>query len=124
MLEVMRKLTTGWVAKFILALITIPFALFGIDSYLNQAGQDVAVAKVGKDKISIQEYGNAMETVRNRMQSEGQKIDSAMLETPAFKQSVLDGLITRRLVNAEINRVNFKISDAQLSDHILAMPEF
>ena len=124
MLDAVRKLTTGWVAKFILALITVPFALFGIDSYLNQAGSNVAVAKVGSDKISIQEYGNAIETVRNRMQSEGQKVDSAMLETPAFKQSVLDGLITRRLVNAEIHRANFKISDAQLSDHILAMPEF
>ena len=124
MLDAVRKLTTGWVAKFILALITVPFALFGIDSYLNQAGSNVAVAKVGSDKISIQEYGNAIETVRNRMQSEGKKVDSAMLETPAFKQSVLDGLITRRLVNAEIHRANFKISDAQLSDHILAMPEF
>jgi peptidyl-prolyl cis-trans isomerase D len=124
MLDAVRKLTTGWIAKLILALITIPFALFGIDSYLNQAGRDVAVAKVGRDKISIQEYGNAIENVRNRMQAEGQKVDTAMLETPAFKQSVLDGLITRRLVNAEIQRANFKISDAQLSEHIVAMPEF
>lgn len=124
MLDAMRKLTTGWVAKLILGLITIPFALFGIDSYLNQAGGNVAVAKVGSDKISVQEYSNAIETVRNRMQSEGQKVDSAMLETPAFKQSVIDGLITRRLVNAEIHRANFKISDRQLSEHILAMPEF
>ncbi len=124
MLEAVRKLTTGWVAKLILGLITVPFALFGIDSYLNQAGSNVAVAKVGKDKISIQEYGNAIENVRNRMQSEGQKVDAAMLETPAFKQSVLDGLITRRLVNAEIQHANFRISDAQLSEHIIAMPEF
>jgi peptidyl-prolyl cis-trans isomerase D len=124
MLDAVRKLTTGWVAKLILALITIPFALFGIDSYLNQAGRDVAVAKVGRDKISIQEYGNAIENVRNRMQAEGQKVDTAMLETPAFKQSVLDGLITRRLVNSEIQRANFRISDAQLSEHIVAMPEF
>lgn len=124
MLDAIRKLTTGWVAKLILALITVPFALFGIDSYLNQAGSNVAVAKVGKEKISIQEYGNAIENVRNRMQSEGQKVDSTMLESPAFKQSVLDGLITRRLVNAEIHRANFRISDAQLSAHILAMPEF
>ncbi len=124
MLDAIRNHSQGWLAKVILALITIPFALFGIDSYFNQAGSNVAVAKVGSDKISIQEYGNAIENVRNRMQSEGQKVDSAMLETPAFKQSVLDGLITRRLVNAEVHRANFKISDRQLSDHIFAMPEF
>ena len=56
MLEAIRKHTTGWLAKLILALITIPFALFGIDSYFNQAGSNVAIAKVNGDKISIQEY--------------------------------------------------------------------
>lgn len=124
MLEAIRKHTTGWLAKVILALITIPFALFGIDSYLNQAGSNVAVAKVNGAKISIQEYGNAIENVRNRLQSEGQKVDAALLESPDLKQSVLDGLITRRLVNEEIHRANFKISDEQLSQHILSMPEF
>jgi peptidyl-prolyl cis-trans isomerase D len=124
MLEAIRKHTTGWMAKVILALITIPFALFGIDSYLNQAGSNVAVAKVNGDKISIQEYSNSIEVVRNRLQSEGQKVDTAMLESDALKQSVLDGLITRRLVNEEIRREKFKISDEQLSQHILGMPEF
>ncbi len=123
MLDAIRKHTTGWMAKAILALITVPFALFGIDSYLNQAGSNVAVAKVNGDKISIQEYGNAIENVRNRMQADG-KVDAAMLDSPQLKQSVLDGLITRRLVNAEINKSNFKISDEQLSQHILGMPEF
>ena len=123
MLDAIRKHTNGWMAKLILALITVPFALFGIDSYLNQAGRDVAVAKVNGDKISIQEYSNAIENVRNRMQADG-KVDAALLDSPQLKQSVLDGLITRRLVNAEIRKANFKISDEQLSQHILGMPEF
>ena len=124
MLEAIRKHTQGWLAKLVLALITIPFALFGIDSYLNDAGSTVAVAKVNGDKISMQEYGNAIDTVRNRLQADGQKVDAAMLESAELKQSVLDGLITRRLVNAEIRKSNFKISDEQLSQHILGMPEF
>lgn len=124
MLDAIRKHTQGWLAKAILALITIPFALFGIDSYFNQAGSNVAVAKVDGDKISIQEYGNAIEKARNYLQAEGQKIDPALLESAEFKDSVLDGLITRRLVNAEIQKANFKISDEQLSQYILGMPEF
>ncbi len=124
MLEAIRAHTQGWLAKVILALITIPFALFGIDSYLNDAGSNVAVAKVNGDKISIQEYSNAVDTVRDRLQSQGQKVDAAMLESEELKQSVLDGLITRRLVNKEIGDANFKISDEQLSQHILGMPEF
>lgn len=124
MLEAIRNHTQGWLAKVILAMITVPFALFGIDSYLNQAGGDVAVAKIGSEKISVQEFSNSIENVRNRLQSEGQKIDADMLESPELKQSVLDGLIARRVVNAEVLRSNFKISDEQLNQHILGMPEF
>jgi peptidyl-prolyl cis-trans isomerase D len=124
MLDAIRKHTQGWLAKLILALITVPFALFGIDSYLNQAGGNVAVATVDGEKISVQEFSNSIENVRNRLQSEGQKVDAALLDSPELKQSVLDGLITRRLVNKEVQRVHFKISDEQLNQHILSMPEF
>lgn len=124
MLEALRKHTQGWMAKIILALIVVPFALFGIDSYLNQAGGQVAVAKVDGQKISLQEYSNSVENARNYMQSQGQKVDAALLESPAFKQSVLDSIITRRLVEGAIQDYRFKISDDQLSQHILGMPEF
>jgi peptidyl-prolyl cis-trans isomerase D len=124
MLDAIRKHTQSWLAKLILALIVIPFALFGIDSYLNNAGSGVAVAKIDGSKISVQEYSVAMENVRNRLQAEGQKVDAQMLESPAFKQSVLDGLIARRLVGDEVIKQRYTITDDQLSQHILAMSEF
>jgi peptidyl-prolyl cis-trans isomerase D len=124
MLDAVRNYTSGWAAKAILALITVPFALFGIDSYFRDAGSNVAVAKVDGNKISIQEYGNAVDKVRDRMMAQGDKIDPAMLESPQLKQSVLDGLITRRLVNAETIKSNFKISDDQLNQHVLSIPDF
>jgi peptidyl-prolyl cis-trans isomerase D len=124
MLEALRKHTQGWMAKIILALIVVPFALFGIDSYLNNAGGQVAVAKVDGQKISLQEYSNGVENARNYLQSQGQKVDAALLESPAFKQSVLDSIITRRLVEGAIQDYRFKISDDQLSQHVVGMPEF
>jgi peptidyl-prolyl cis-trans isomerase D len=124
MLEALRKHTQGWMAKIILALIVVPFALFGIDSYLSQSGGQVAVAKIGGQKISLQEYSNAVENARNYMQSQGQKVDAATLESPAFKQSILESLITRRLIEGAVQDYRFKISDEQLSEHILGMQEF
>ena len=124
MLEALRKHTQGWMAKIILALIVVPFALFGIDSYLNQAGGQVAVAKIDGHKISLQEYSNAVENARNYMQSQGEKVDTALLESPAFKQSILDGIITRRLVEGAIQDYRFRVSDEQLGQHIMDMPEF
>ncbi len=124
MLDAIRKHTQGWLAKIILALITVPFALFGIDSYLNQVGGNVPVAKVNGDKISVQEYGKAIENVRNRLQQSGQKVDPAMLDSIELKESVLDGLITKRLVNTEIQKSNFKVSDEIISQYVIGMPEF
>ncbi|MFW5432135.1 MAG: SurA N-terminal domain-containing protein [Methylophilaceae bacterium] len=124
MLELIRNHSKGWLAKIILVVITVPFALFGIDQYLSNAGGNVPVAKVGKEEISLQEYGNTVETVRTRMQAQGDKYNPELLESLAFKKSILDGLIMRRLVNAETIRSNFKISDEQLNQHILARSEF
>lgn len=123
MLEAIRKYTTGWLAKLILALITVPFALWGIDSYLHQAGSNAAIAKVDGDAVTVQQYGNALQNLRNRLQAEG-KVDPDLLERPEIKQSVLDQLITTRLLNKEVRQSNFRISDDQLAKYIITLPEF
>ncbi|ROH88288.1 peptidylprolyl isomerase [Pseudomethylobacillus aquaticus] len=124
MLEAIREHTKGWLAKAILAAITIPFALFGIDSYLTGAGSGVAVAEVGKQTVTAQEYSNAMQNLRSQMQAEGQQVDQAMLDDPATKQAVLDRLINSKLLSAEISKAGFYMSDEALSQYISGMPEF
>ncbi len=123
MLDGIRTVAQGWVGKALLALITIPFALFGIDSYLSSAGSNVAVAKVAGNAISIQEYDNALKNTRNRLQSEG-KFDQAQLDSPEVKSLVLNQLINKQLLNDEIRHAKFAISDAQLATYITGMPEF
>ncbi len=123
MLDSIRDVAQGWVGKTILALITIPFALFGIDSYLSQAGKNVAVAKVNGSDISVQEYSNALQNLRNRLQSEG-KVDQAELERPEIKSLVLDQLINQQLLSEEIRHAKYSISDAQLATYITGMPAF
>lgn len=123
MLEAIRERTKGWLAKVILALITVPFALFGIDQYLQGTGSNVPVAKVGGDAITVQEYGTALQNLRNRLQSEGQT-DLTILERPELRQSVLDKLINDKLLYAEVRNANYSISDEQLSRYITSMPEF
>lgn len=123
MLDSIRSVAQGWVGKALLALITIPFALFGIDSYLSQAGNNVAVAKVDGSDISIQEYSNALQNLRNRLQSEG-KVDPAELDKPEVKFLVLDQLINQQLLEKEIKNAKYAISDAQLATYITGMPAF
>jgi peptidyl-prolyl cis-trans isomerase D len=123
MLDSIRSVAQGWVGKALLALITIPFALFGIDSYLSQAGNNVAVAKVGSSEVSLQEYSNALQNLRNRLQSEG-KVDQAQLDSPEVKIMVLNQLINQQLLEKEIKSANYAISDTQLATYITGMPSF
>ena len=123
MLEVIRAHSKGWMAKLILTLITVPFALFGIDAYLKDAGAGASVAKVDGATISVQEYRNAMQSLRDRLQKENPK-DVGALDSPEVKQSVLDRLINTRLLNAEVVHSNFKVTNEQLAQFITSLPEF
>lgn len=123
MLDEIRTVAQGWVGKALLAIIAVPFALFGIDSYLSNAGSNVAVAKVGSNEITIQEYDNALKNMRNRLQSEG-KFDQAQLESPEVKSLVLNQLINKQLLSDEIKRAKYAISDEHLATYVTGMPEF
>ncbi|HSI23891.1 MAG TPA: SurA N-terminal domain-containing protein [Methylophilaceae bacterium] len=123
MLDTFREHSKGWLAKGILALIAVTFAVFGIDTYLQNAGSGAAVAKVDGKSVTMQEYSNAMQALRNQMQAAG-KVDPALLENPEVRQSVLDKLVVSRLLNAEVRDRNFALSDESLSNFIIGLPEF
>ena len=115
MLDNIRSVAKGWVGKVLLALITVPFALFGIDSYLNQAGNNVAIAEVNGNSISVQEYSNALQNLRNRLQSEG-KVDAAQLDSPEVKMLVLDQLVNKQLLN---ERSKVHITQSAMRNYLL-----
>lgn len=121
MLEAIRERQQSWIAKLILALITVPFALWGVDSYLKQAGSSVAVAKVNSDSITVQQFGKALQNLRDSMKENS---DPNFLENPEVRHAVLDKLINARLLAAEVKRGGYMISDEQLSKVIVTMPEF
>lgn len=123
MLDNIRAVAQGWVGKLLLALITIPFALFGIESYLTSAGSNATVADVDGESISIQTYDNALKNMRDRLQAQG-KVDPAQLDSPEVKAMVLNQLIHQQLLAKEMKDARFAISDAQLSTYITGMPEF
>ena len=99
MLEIIRSATKSWIAKVILALITVPFALWGVESYIRTAPGQETAATVEKEKISVQEFQLA---VRNQLdqfrQQFGGNIDPSIMDSPEMRKSILDQLIDQRLV--------------------------
>lgn len=125
MLEVLRENSKGWLAKLILAAIIIPFALFGIDSYLTQSGSNIPIATVSGNDVSMEQFNKALQEAKEAVRlANGGKVDAAILENAKFKQSVLDRLISDRLLNDEIKHKKYIVTDEQLSGYILSMPEF
>lgn len=125
MLEIIRERAQGVVAKIILGLITIPFALWGVDSYLKQGDKADIVAKVDGQEITRQEFDRTLKEQQDRMRGAmGERFDPAILDRPEARQSVLDGLVQQRLLATEANRVGFKVPDTLLASIIAEIPEF
>src|SRR5207249_7827141 len=113
------------VVQFVLALISLPFAFFGVDYYFRSAGSSSAVATVGGDKITEAEFAETLREQQNRMrQTLGQNFDPAMFDNPEVRYSLLEQLIGQRLLQDEARRNRFRVSDAQLVQFIADIPAF
>lgn len=111
--------------QLFLVAITVPFALFGIDAYFQNSGASEAVATIGKRKITVLEFDNALrqqgDLLRQRM---GDAFDIAMLESPEFRSSVLDRLINERVLEEAIADGRFVVPDAYIQDTIKTTEQF
>ncbi|MFZ5482667.1 MAG: SurA N-terminal domain-containing protein [Pseudomonadota bacterium] len=95
MLEAIRERAQGWIAKVILALITIPFAFWGIDSYFNAGGNEPPVATIGDEDIAQREFFRALQNQRDAMLAQGRAVN---IEDKTFRTAILDELVQVRLI--------------------------
>lgn len=110
--------------QVVLALIVLPFALWGVDSY-RKSGDAAPLAKVNGEKIGQQEFENAMEQQRQRLrQMAGSNFDPAFFDKPEIKHSVLDGLVTQHLLFGEARTAGLVVSDEQMAQIIATVGAF
>ncbi len=110
------------VMQLLLLLIIFPsFAFFGIESFTRSRGSDNSVATVGSYSISQQEFDSAQRDQLDRLRQQyGQQIDSKMLNTPEAKQSILDELISRKVLAIEVVNNHLSVADQTLQQNILS----
>lgn len=113
------------VVQAILVVITLPFAFFGIESFVSGGGGSDTVAKVGKLSISQQDLQKAMLEQQDRIRQQyGKDIPQEMLNSPELRRSVLDNLITQRVLLQHLGKANLVVSDQQLGAAIQNIPAF
>ncbi len=124
LLQKIRDHAQGWFAYTIIGLLTIPFAVWGINYYF-EGGGPMDAAAVGNSKISLQEFQRAYQQQRQRMQAMlGSNMDPTLLDGPRLKQDVLRQMIDERVLNQSARDQGFRVGDRQLHDAIMAQPAF
>ncbi len=116
MLTKIREKTQGIIAGFIVALIAIPFALWGISSYFD-GGSAVNVAKVDDIELSRMAYRRALDQFRSQ-------VKPSVLDSYEFKERVLNGLINQALLVRDAEEQGYRLSDAKLGRLIREAPYF
>jgi len=126
MLEDIREKSQGPIAKVILGLIILTFAVAGVGSYSNSA--DTSVATVNGDAISQQDFNKAYQAQRNRMaQQFGDMFDTLSNDSnymANFRQGIVDNLINEKLIDQSSDSLAIRVSDERLKETIRQMPEF
>ena len=115
MLQAINDRIKGWLGMAIVALIALPFAFWGIQSYIGGGGEQYA-AKVNDTEISEREFKYNLSTQRQKLQ---QQFDGKVpFEDTILKQRVMDQLVNRKLLEELANKAGYLISDNQLSENL------
>ena len=111
------------IVQVVLALIVLPFAFFGVESYVNNIGGGSDLAKVGDSKITHQDFQNSQREQQDRLRASlGAGFKPEMLDTPEAKRAILEGLIGQRVLALEAHKARLGVSDEQLRQVIAAIP--
>jgi len=124
MLQTIRDRAHGWIAWVIIILISIPFALWGIQSYLGM-GSEVVVAKVNGVGIKEQDLQRRVQQARLQLRERlGAAYDASQVDDRRLRQEVLNDMIRETLLLDVSDRLGFRVSDQELQAQILSEPAF
>ncbi|TVT54737.1 MAG: peptidylprolyl isomerase [Sedimenticola thiotaurini] len=124
MLQSIRERAQGVVAWFIVVLISVPFALFGINSYLGGGSESVA-AVVNGDDISQRDFENGYRDFRqNLRQRLGENYRPEMIDEAKLRQEVLQIMIRNRLLVQKSADLGLRVGDDHVKQVIASLPGF
>jgi peptidyl-prolyl cis-trans isomerase D len=113
------------IVQVILALITLPFAFFGVDYYFRRDAGVQTLATVGGDKVTQAEFDEVLKQQQDRMrQSLGRNYDPALFDTPETRYALVNELVNQRLLENRARAGRLRVTNEQLSQFIAQLPPF
>jgi len=124
MLQSINDRIQGWLGWVIVALISVPFALWGIQSYLEVGGEKF-VAKVNDTEISTSTFDRALAQQRARLQQMfGKNMPKGAAYDNILKQQVINQLVTTEVMNQYANEAGYTVANASLAAAIRSIEAF
>ncbi len=113
------------IVQIFLALIALPFAFFGVESYVRNAGTGDDVARIGDVKITAQQFQQALRDQQERLRAQlGAQFDARLLDSPQARQAILDDLINQRVLLLEASKSRLVAGDAAVRQAIIGIEAF
>ena len=123
-LQSIRDRLHGIIAIFIFAILIIPFAFVGVSSYFT-SGSATAVAVVNDQEISANEYNQAFQNYRRRVQSQmGTAFDPEYFDQAIVRRQFLDQMISEELLAQASIDAGLAVTDERLAAEIRGMTVF
>jgi peptidyl-prolyl cis-trans isomerase D len=124
MLQAIRDKVTGWIAYGIIFLISVPFALWGVNSYLG-GGEAQPAATVNGEEISLRDLDQAYANYRQRLsQLFGGSIPESFASESMLREQVLGQLVEEIALRQYTQEQHYRIGDEELNRIIRSMNVF
>ncbi|RFC36615.1 MAG: peptidyl-prolyl cis-trans isomerase D [Candidatus Nitrotoga sp. SPKER] len=110
--------------QIVLLLIILTFTFWGVDSY-NKSSHSEALATVNGEKINQAEFDQAVRQQQERMRKMmGSNYDQAMFDKPEIKRSILDSVVSQRLLMSQARSIGLTVSEKYLAQSIAGIEVF
>jgi peptidyl-prolyl cis-trans isomerase D len=124
MLDNMRNMMGGVVAKILIGLLVISFAVWGAsDAFIGGASTDAVTA--GETKVGLIEYRLAYLNQANGLQRQlGQRLSREQLRAFGLDQAVLNQVVTGAILDEVAREMSLGVSEDRLAEMIGEDPSF
>lgn len=125
MLQIIREYTQGWIAKAIVSIIILTFALWGIHSYFTTGNSNTNIANVNGIDITKDQLVVAYERLKRQAQIQlAPNTSLSVKDESLLKSRALQALIEVEVLKQASQTQNYLVADRQVNNYLYSMPEF
>lgn len=124
MLDNLRKNASGWLAKILIGLLVISFAVWGVADQFT-GGNEQVLASVEGQEIPLEEFRQTyQERINALSRQSGQRITTQQAREAGLPDRVLEQLVNGALLDAHARQLDLSVDDETVTRRITDAPVF